>query len=391
MSAARNILNALFSSTSSKEPTDASQPPVAHPSASPQPQMQQQHPPIDFLHWDPFEFPDLNHRQSIMRQTYLLCSATSPTYTADDGDKPQVTLPLGEMLQNVQKTCTFVDADQLDRSTFPKLSAGLGGRTTVRVVQGDCLTAARELIGKRLRPFVLNMANPVEPGEIKVMMIAPNPVVFVSKSDVFSFIGTDGDKTRGAGAQEENLFRRSNYAMHLIKARASNGEWGVGDVRYPIPDAGAIYSPDVVVFRGEESQGYPFLSQPYKVAMVACAAIYRPELTTSPTGAQTYPPHVATIYKRKIRAMLNIGLLKGHDAAVLSAFGCGAFMNPPGAMAELFRQVIGEEYMANGAEGAAGYKEIVFAIFDDQHTGMRHNPEGNLVPFQKMLGGLEVM
>jgi uncharacterized protein (TIGR02452 family) len=34
--------------------------------------------------------------------------------------------------------------------------------------------------------------------------------------------------------------------------------------------------------------------------------------------------------------------IEGHDSVVLSAFGCGAFMNPPSHIAELFHDVIEE-------------------------------------------------
>ncbi len=36
-------------------------------------------------------------------------------------------------------------------------------------------------------------------------------------------------------------------------------------------------------------------------------------------------------------------LLKGHDAIVLSAFGCGAFGNPPEHIATLFKEIIDTE------------------------------------------------
>jgi len=86
-------------------------------------------------------------------------------------------------------------------------------------------------------------------------------------------------------------------------------------------------------------------------------------------------PKFADKTKRKIRVILAIGLENGHDSLVLSAFGCGAFCiisfalvgrgrrlkypspgNPPGHIAQLFKEVITQEF--NGC-----YKHITFAIY----------------------------
>ncbi|KAJ3056172.1 hypothetical protein HK097_007896, partial [Rhizophlyctis rosea] len=88
----------------------------------------------------------------------------------------------------------------------------------------------------------------------------------------------------------------------------------------------------------------------------------------------------------KIRAILHIGLSNSHDAIVLSAFGCGAFKNPPTTIAKLFKEVL-EEHPAN----MQNYKVVVFAIFDDERTRKEHNPRGNLVPFQEVFAGGPVL
>lgn len=145
--------------------------------------------------------------------------------------------------------------------------------------------------------------------------------------------------------------------------------------------------------------------------------------------------------KRKVRTMLRIARSNGHDSIVLSAFGCGAFRNPPREIAGIFQEVIASEYAAwlgrsdcvdeeeeeeevadmeghdddddgsavggagaGGGAGAAGsagsaagdsaaataaakggeasyIKEFVFAIINDHNTGRKHNSEGNIKPF----------
>ena len=60
---------------------------------------------------------------------------------------------------------------------------------------------------------------------------------------------------------------------------------------------------------------------------------------------------------------------------MLSALGCGAFANPPADVALVFHEVLSEPEF-NGA-----FKQIVFAILDDQNAGKAHNPDGNFQPF----------
>ena len=88
-------------------------------------------------------------------------------------------------------------------------------------------------------------------------------------------------------------------------------------------------------------------------------------------------PEETSITLDKMRTIFRIGALHGHDSLVLSAMGCGAFANPPAHIAKLFHQVIDEEEFQNA------FRLIDFAILDGYKTGLRHNPEGNLLPFQR--------
>lgn len=93
-------------------------------------------------------------------------------------------------------------------------------------------------------------------------------------------------------------------------------------------------------------------------------------------------PREAEITLEKMRTIFRIGLDQGHDSLVLSAMGCGAFANPPAHIARLFHQVIDEP------EFKGRFRLIDFAILDGYRTGLRHNPEGNLLPFQREFGVL---
>jgi len=67
---------------------------------------------------------------------------------------------------------------------------------------------------------------------------------------------------------------------------------------------------------------------------------------------------VAKKMKRKIQLILCIGLETHHDCLVLSALGCGAYRNPPHHVAQLFKEVINENF-------AGCFKNITFAIFGE--------------------------
>lgn len=48
---------------------------------------------------------------------------------------------------------------------------------------------------------------------------------------------------------------------------------------------------------------------------------------------------------------------------VLGAMGCGAFQNPPGEVARIYQEVLGE------AEWNGVFEEIVFAVLDTKREG----------------------
>eukprot|EP01114_Cavostelium_apophysatum_P004608 TRINITY_DN1492_c1_g1_i2.p1 TRINITY_DN1492_c1_g1~~TRINITY_DN1492_c1_g1_i2.p1 ORF type:complete len:353 (-),score=67.85 TRINITY_DN1492_c1_g1_i2:155-1213(-) len=216
-------------------------------------------------------------------------------------------------------------------------------KTVVEVIEGDCIEAALNLkLNEKLNPAVLNMASAKRPG---------------------------GGYRNGAGAQEENLFRRTNYYQHLEHPQQAR--------RYRIGDFDGIYSPDVLVFRSSEATGYEFLPSCVKLAFIAVAAYARPRLVKGARNEQELTSNMADGTKRKIKTILNIALANGHDSVVLSAFGCGAYANPPLHIAKLFHEVINKFY-----RGA--FKKIVFAIIDDDNARKSHNPNGNFLPFKQI-------
>ena len=229
--------------------------------------------------------------------------------------------------------------------------------TEVRVEDKDCVLAAKELIDAGYNPAMLNLADLYTPG---------------------------GLVEYGSGAQEENLCRRSNLIVSLYPFSASRIRQypDIGLVpkeeQYPMDERfGGIYSGIVTFFRGPESTGSR-LEAPYNIPVISVAALSGPRI-----GADGLMyPEETDITLDKMRTILRIGLANFHDSLVLSAMGCGAFANPPAHIAKLFHQVIEEDEFRNK------FKLIDFAILDGYRTGLRHNPEGNLLPFQREFGML---
>ena len=233
--------------------------------------------------------------------------------------------------------------------------------TIVKVVNEDCLDVYKNLVSEGRRPVLLNMANENDAG---------------------------GGYKRGDGAQEETLFRRSNYYQSLDMT-LDNGkpsarfycnsnyqleELSKHDKLYPMNKFGAIYTSGLNVFRLSEKKGYSYMDIPmYDVCSIAMAAYREPDTE----GKDLLAPKYSIGTRKKIENIFAIAYQHKHDCLVLSALGCGAFRNPPTHVANIFKSVI-EQY--------AGYfKSIYFSIIDDHNTGQDFNPHGNYQPFHQVL------
>lgn len=133
---------------------------------------------------------------------------------------------------------------------------------------------------------------------------------------------------------------------------------------------GAVYTPNVMVFKSAENDGCKLLNDPFFIDVITIPAVRKPELDNG-----KLPAWVIDTLKIKIRHMFDIALENGNDSLVLSAFGCGAYGTPPKEMARLFHEVIESERYKNT------FKKIVFAIINLPSTNGTHNPEGNFKPF----------
>ena len=228
--------------------------------------------------------------------------------------------------------------------------------TNIQVVNQDCLAYAKSLLDQDSADdlCVLNMASAKNPG---------------------------GGVYGGAGAQEEYLFRCSDYYRFLFQY-ADPASFDCEKVygiphnprhSYPLKrNFGGVYSHGVTIFRNTEANGYALLETPWKVNFVAVAAN---NIRRYMNGRTTIPDKFIPSTLSLIRTILRIAYNNGQRRLVLGAFGCGAFANPPGHMAQLFKQVFEEP------EFQGLFREIHFAIIVD------HNSHGrNVNAFKEVFG-----
>lgn len=222
-----------------------------------------------------------------------------------------------------------------------------GFHTDYRVVNQDCLAYAKSLIEQDGTDdlCVLNMASAKNPG---------------------------GGVYNGAGAQEEYLFRCSDYFRFLFQYASPASfdcekEYGIPhhpQHSYPLnKNFGGVYSHGVTVFRDTETNGYALLEYPWQVNFVAVAAN---NIKRFMNGRTTIPDRFIPSTLNQIRTILRIAYNNGQRRLVLGAFGCGAFANPPKHMALLFKQVFDEP------EFQGLFREIHFAIIENHNSHGRN-------------------
>jgi len=225
--------------------------------------------------------------------------------------------------------------------------------TKFSVIEADCLEVAELLFKAGFNPCVLNMASSKNPG---------------------------GGVLNGSGAQEENLFRRSNLFASMFQFVDYAAQYGItkSKKQYPLDrNFGGIFSRNITIFRSSESSGYALLDLPFQTSIISVPAINRPE-SEKINGQLRIVRHLIEPTKEKMRTILRIAGKNNHNAIVLSAFGCGAFCNPPEHIALLFKEVFSEK------EFKGRFALIVFSIINDQNSNRAHNPNGNFEPFRKI-------
>lgn len=142
------------------------------------------------------------------------------------------------------------------------------------------------------------------------------------------------------------------------------------DEFYRLPEVGAVYTPDVLVFRSPaDDNGDEILDKKDRwfVDVVSAGMLRLPETEIDEeTGRSTYVnAKDRDIVLEKMRAVMRVFESRGAARVVLGAWGCGAYGNPVGEIARAWRRVLlGEGKKRKPKEQWPGIEEVFFAIKD---------------------------
>ncbi|KAJ3095250.1 hypothetical protein HDU97_007124 [Phlyctochytrium planicorne] len=237
---------------------------------------------------------------------------------------------------------------------------------------------------------------------------------------------------RGGATPEEEICRRSNLwdclddpYKHSIPEKTDKVEKSLPNLNtksttrqppplskvqkrswsYPISENQAVYAPGIYIFRGSESEGYPFLKNPGRVSCICVVPDMNrdnldnkeranfPKINSSSNSIAwkggrgrdrdvRMSAKATKAYAKKIEFALRVAINEGRRILILSALGCGAHGTPPKHAAEIYRETL------SAVDPKGEFFDLVaFAILEDQNSFKGHNPEGNISPFAEVLTG----
>ncbi|RKU48591.1 hypothetical protein DL546_008436 [Coniochaeta pulveracea] len=206
---------------------------------------------------------------------------------------------------------------------------------SISLWQTDVLSAAHRLTSPKPetphhhpKVAILNMASPLRPG---------------------------GGILQGSTGQEEWICARTTLYASLREEF------------YRLPEVGAIYTPDVLVFRKWDEAATELPKKEWFYVDVVSAGMLRfPDLDQEEgegEGEGRYAEEKdREMVVKKMRAVMRILRQKGVEKVVLGAWGVGAYGNPVGEVATAWKRVlVGKK--GKGREAWEGL-EIVFAMKD---------------------------
>ncbi|KAK2052823.1 hypothetical protein LY76DRAFT_598338 [Colletotrichum caudatum] len=200
------------------------------------------------------------------------------------------------------------------------------------VVEKSTPDRPADLSNKETRVAILNMASPLTPG---------------------------GGFVNGASSQEESLCMRTTLLPSLK------------DEYYRLPELGAIYTPDVMVFRDNYSSNVLEKKERWFVDCISAAMLRNPETERDETSGFSQYVHEKDrqLVLEKMKVVLRACQMKGIRKIVLGAWGCGAYGNPVAEVAKAWRKALIPRNDTKGKrkgnkETWDGIEDVVFAIKD---------------------------
>ncbi len=279
----------------------------------------------------------------VMQQTIDACCAESYYVGDQEVDSPH----LPSMLKDTQGQEFYVGAN-----------ASLRGGTEEAV---DCQKFDRT--GERNRTWIIvthledtecaaaikRVYDPQFPSEV---------VILVNASRKHCLGGWD----RGAQAQEEKIAYKTNAVARLIDPHTWKPHRTHGGT-YPLGEFGALVVKKIVVMRGPERDGYPFIPNPFFVDL--CMAPAYKNLDTGRDGSMGISTRRGVVLKLEhaLRAIIGRSDRQmGRPYLILTAWGCGASGNSPQEIADIMASLL------CGMEFRYAFAGIVISICDDHNS-----------------------
>jgi len=234
-------------------------------------------------------------------------------------------------------------------------------KTEIEIVNQDCLETAKTALSSGAKKVaVLMLASPIEPGGAMAEGNDGQEEEICRRSDIFGFMW---DQSHGLA---------ETFLYNLVDVRCAHQ---VNPDYASMNNNRMIHVPQVTVFRAGKNDHYAMLEDPFEVGILVSPGLDRPAYEKVDNILRYKRVEDVDQLLKLISTQLKVSYEEGYDTVILGSFGCGAFFNPPELIAGYFKKIIDTYF-----KGA--FKKIVFAILDDGSTS-RHNPEGNLKPFQK--------
>lgn len=238
--------------------------------------------------------------------------------------------------------------------------------TVVRLTSPDRLPIRGELYQQKL-PYTGDCKCN---NKLKILVMDEDCLVAARKLTVFGDVCILNNASRkypggsviyGPGAQEEYLCKCSNYYIGLFPFASTHAPYSTyvqnfSENTYPLDkNSGCCYVANVTVFRDKEETGYQLIEKPWKMNVIAVPALDFPKCIKV-NGENHLCQEDEIIVLDKIRTIFRIAKMHQQKNLVLSAWGCGAYKNPPKHIAELFKRTISIPEFCNF------FNNITFAI-----------------------------
>jgi len=160
-----------------------------------------------------------------------------------------------------------------------------------------------------------------------------------------SYTTFGGGVKKGCMAQEEELFRKTDYALHE------------GQHLYPLNKKEFVFTEDVLIVN---DSNYDLLPQEdmFYVDFLAIAAIKNPKLIND--ALTSYDYHITY---NKIKSFFLFAIKHKYIDVIVGAFGCGVYNNPPIEIIEIYNDCI-KKYKKS-------FRSITFAILSKNDNNFK--------------------